>query len=258
MLLFEWFVALFSFKVSLFSSFSSTSSSSSSWWFSLSSIFLRVSFDLRKLSFTDSRWSCEVVWKLNIILLCRSDTLLIFNCFLFFDVANLSVATSSELFSSSSFSEQLFLTNFLDENFTRDRRAFLRTEDSDSFKSDVWNFLLFFIFLIFRSFFNVLTRARTFEANRHVASLCWFRLERWKFFTNWELSREELSVTRMMTCFSSESSAMFLSDWSLLREVKVRSRWLLNLRSFKVLNSNLSDRQSHYWRMIQDDCCCSI
>ncbi len=258
MLLFEWFVALFSFKVSLFSSFSSTSSSSSSWWFSLSSIFLRVSFDLRKLSFTDSRWSCEVVWKLNIILLCRSDTLLIFNCFLLFDVANLSVATSSELFSSSSFSEQLFLTNFLDENFTRDRRAFLGTEGSDSSEPDVWNFLLFFIFLIFRSFFNVLTRARTFEANRHVVSLCWFWLERWKFFINWELSREELSVTRMTTCFSSESRAMFLSDWSLLRKARARSRWLLNLRNFRVSNSNLSDRQSHCWRMVRDDCCCSI
>ncbi len=258
MLLFEWFVALFSFKVSLFSSFSSTSSSSSSWWFSLSSISLRVSFDLRKLSFTDSRWSCEVVWKLNITLLCRPDTLLTFNCFLLDDVANLSVATSSELFSSSSFSEQLSLTNFLDENFTRDRRAFLKTEDSDSFESDVWNFLLFFIFLIFQSFFNVLTRARTSEINRHVVSLCWFRLERWEFFTNWELSREELSVTRMTTCFSSESRAMFLSDWSLLKKARTRSRWLLNLRDFRVSNSNLSDRQSHCWRMIQDDCCCSI
>ena len=146
----------------------------------------------------------------------------------------------------------------IDENFTHDRRAFLKAKDSDSFKSDVWEFLLFFISLIFRSFFNVLMRAWTFKINKHVTSLCWFRFWRWKFFINWELSCEELNVTRMTTCFSSKSRAMFLSNWSLLRKVRARSRWLLNLRNFRVLNSNLSDRQSHCWSMIQDNCCCSI
>ena len=241
MLLFKWFITLFSFKVFLFSSSSSSSSLFSSLWFSLSSIFLCVSFDICKLSFINSWWSCQVIWKLKTILLCWSDILLTFNCSFFFDVADLVVMTWSELFSFLSFSEQLFIMNFLNESFTRDHRAFLK-EDSDSFKQNVWDFLLFFISFIFQSFFNILTKARTFEINQHVISLCWFWFWRWEFFINWELSREELSVTRMMTCFSSASRAMFLSNWSLLRKAKAWSRWSLNLRSFRVLNNNWSDR----------------
>ncbi len=167
------------------------------------------------------------------------------------------VMTWSELFSSSSFSKQLFIMNFLNENFTCDHRAFLK-EDSDLFKQSVWDFLLFFIFLIFQSFFNILTRAWTFKINRHVISLCWFRFWCWEFFINWKLSREESSVIRMMTCFFNASRTMFLSNWSLLRKAKAWSRWLLNLRDFRVSNSNWSDRQFHYWKMIQDDCCCLI
>ncbi len=178
-------------------------------------------------------------------MLCQFDILLILSCCFFCNIANLVIATSLKFFSSSSFLKQLFITNFFNKSFTCDHHAFLK-ENLNLFKLNIWDFSFCFIFLIFQSFFNILKRVWMFKINKHVVLLCWFQFWCWEFFINWDFNQEESSVIYMIICFSSALKAMFLLNWNLLRKVKVQSRWLLNLKDFRVLNSNWSNRQFYY------------